>query len=134
MDEAHEAEQRFRALVEASSEVTIIFSPEGRVTYASPSVERALGAPIDALVGQTTKEVVHPDDITVFRAAGEKSLSQLGEVMALPHICMRASEDSGYVALSGRLTNMLYMPGVEGFVFSGGVRETAATGRYHAAE
>ena len=30
--------KRFRALVEASKDVTIIFSPEGYVTYASPSV------------------------------------------------------------------------------------------------
>lgn len=134
VDEAHEAEQRFRALVEASSEVTIIFSPQGRITYVSPSVERALGGQTDALVGRTTKEIVHPDDMAVFRAVGEKSLSQLGEVIALPHICMRASDEVEYVALSGRLTNMLYMPGVEGFVFAGSVLDASSAGRYHAAE
>lgn len=132
-DDAHEAEQRFRALVEASMEVTIIFSPEGRVTYASPSVERALGVKAGALVGRTTKEIVHPDDISVFRAVGEKSLSQLGEVMALPHICMRASQEAAYAVLSGRLTNMLYVPGVEGFVFAGGVLDSAVVSRRHAA-
>ena len=83
--------------------------------------------------GRTTKEIVHPDDMAVFRAVGEKSLSQLGEVMALPHICIRADGEAEYAALSGRLTNMLYVPGVEGFVFSGGVLETAAA-RHHAAE
>lgn len=133
-DEAHEAEQRFRALVEASLEVTIIFSPEGRITYVSPSVERALGVKADALIGRTTKEIVHPDDMPVFRAVGEQSLSQLGEVIALPHICMRGDEAAEYAALSGRLTNMLYVPGVEGFVFSGAVREAAAAARHHAAE
>jgi len=43
MDAAHEAEQRYRALVESSKDVTLIFSPEGKVTYASPSVEAAIG-------------------------------------------------------------------------------------------
>jgi len=133
-DDAHEAEQRFRALVEASLEVTVIFSPEGRVTYASPSVERALGVKADALVGRTTKDIVHPDDMAVFRAVGERSLSQLGEVMALPHICMRAPDAADYAVLSGRLTNMLYVPGVEGFVFAGAVRDSAGAMRHHAAE
>ena len=133
VDEAHEGEQRYRALVESSLEVTIIFSPEGRVTYASPSVQRAMEAPAAALIGQTTKDVVHPDDMAVFRAVGEKSLSQLGEVMALPHVCMRAAPGFDYVALSGRLTNMLYVPGVEGFVFTGGLLQTAGA-RTHAAE
>ena len=120
VDEAHEAEQRFRALVESSQDVTIIFSPEGRVTYASPSIRKTLGGDIGELVGLTTKEVVHPEDMAIFRSVGEKTLSNLGEVIDLPHICMR-NKNRDYVEFSGRLTNMLYVPGVEGFVFSGGV-------------
>ena len=133
VDEAHEAEQRFRALVESSQEITIIFSPEGKITYASPSVERTLGAPPHKLVGLTTKNLVHPDDISVFRSVGEKSLSKLGEVLTLPHVCMCGGEGE-YVALHGRLTNMLYVPGVEGFVFSGGLLEEQKSHHIHAAE
>jgi PAS domain S-box-containing protein len=135
VDTAHTAEQRFRALVESSLDVTLIFSPEGRVVYASPSAEKAFGAPSPLMIGRTTKDIVHPDDMPLFRSVGEKSLSQLGEVIALPHVCMRGSEEAGYVAMSGRLTNMLYVPGVEGFVFSGGrLSENAAHGHIHAAE
>ncbi len=135
IDETHIAEQRFRALVESSLDVTIIFSPEGRIIYASPSVEKALGVPAWGLLGRTTKQLVHPDDMPLFRAVGEKSLSQLGEVKPLPHVCMRGADDGAYVALGGRLTNMLYVPGVEGFVFSGGRLEGAgATRHIHAAE
>jgi PAS domain-containing protein len=130
VDEAHEAEQRFRALVESSQDVTFIFSPEGRITYASPSVEKALGAPAEQMIGLTTKDIVHPDDIPLFRAVGEKSLSKLGEVMPLPHVCMCGGRGKDYVALSGRLTNMLYVPGVEGFVFNGGLRG-ANEGAHH---
>jgi len=122
-DDAHDAEQRYRALVESSQDITIIFSPDGRVTYASPSIKKALGGEVGAFIGLTTKEVVHPDDMPVFRAVGEKSLSNLGEVMTLSHVCMR-NQGGAYVELSGRLTNMLYVPGVEGFVFNGGVIES----------
>ena len=135
VDQAHTAEQRFRALVESTQDVTIIFSPEGKVSYASPSVDSALGEPSVLMIGMTTKDIVHPDDMTLFRSVGEKSLSKLGEVIALPHICMRGAIDADYVALSGRLTNMLYVPGVEGFVFSGGLLdEKEAKQHIHAAE
>ena len=135
VDTAHTAEQRFRALVESSLDVTLIFSPEGRVVYASPSAEKAFGTPAYMLLGRMTKDMVHPDDMPHFRAVGEKSLSQLGEGMALPHVCMRSGEGKEYVAFTGRLTNMLYVPGVEGFVFRGGcLKDKAARRHIHAAE
>ncbi|MCA8887646.1 MAG: PAS domain S-box protein [Parvularculaceae bacterium] len=133
VDAANEAEQRYRALVEASSDITLIFSPDGKVIYASPSAEPAFGAPPQNLLGMTTKQMVHPDDIEHFREVGGKSLSQIGEATPLSHVCMRA-QDCEYVALSGRLTNMLYVPGVEGIVFSGGRVKSDETCHLPAAE
>ncbi|MEL6212793.1 MAG: PAS domain-containing protein [Pseudomonadota bacterium] len=120
IDATHEAEQRYRALVESSKDVTIIFSPEGLVRYASPSVIKVLGAQPEDFIGMTTKQIVHPDDFPVFKAVGERSLSNIGEVIPLSHVCLRGPGQD-YVPLAGRLTNMLYVPGVEGFVFNGGV-------------
>ncbi|MHA7872821.1 MAG: PAS domain S-box protein [Hyphococcus sp.] len=134
VDEAHEAEQRFRALIESSQEVTLIFSPEGRILYASPAVSKTFGVQPEQLIGLTTKYIVHPDDIALFRSVGEKALSKLGDVITLPHVCMRGSEAQPYVALHGRLTNMLYVPGVEGFVFSGGLLDEQKSHQIHAAE
>jgi PAS domain S-box-containing protein len=119
VDAAHEAEARFRALIESSSDLTIIFSPEGRVVYASPAAETAFGAPPQDLYGMSTREIVHPDDLDRFRAVGGKALSTLGAVTPLRDVRLRA-RDADYTTFSGRLTNMLYVPGVEGFVFSGG--------------
>lgn len=133
IDAAHEGEQRYRAIVEASLDVTLIFSPEGVITYASPAVEAAFGAPPQNLIGSTTQQIVHPDDFNQFRAVGNKSLSKIGEVIPLRHVCMRAPGGE-YVNLSGRLANMLYVPGVEGFVFSGGKVEDAACRHLPAAE
>ena len=119
IEAAHEGEQRYRALVESSSDVTLIFSPEGKVTYASPAAEAAFGAPPQNIIGLTTQDLVHPDDFDQFRAVGGKTLSRIGEVIPLRHVCMRVP-GGAYVNLAGRLSNMLYVPGVEGFVFSGG--------------
>ncbi|MEZ5927791.1 MAG: PAS domain-containing protein [Parvularculaceae bacterium] len=131
VDAAHETEKRYRALVESSQDITLIFSPEGRVVYASPAVNVALGAPPKLIVGRTTKELVHPDDLALFRSVGEKSLSNIGEVIPLPHVCMKRA-DGDYVALGGRLTNMLYVPGVEGFVFNGGCLDPCENHQLHA--
>ena len=85
-------------LVEASHDLTLIFSPDGRITYASPSAKNAMGVEPNELRGQTTKDVVHPDDIPLFRAVGEKTLSKLGEVVLLSHVCMRGSKTNNYVS------------------------------------
>lgn len=119
VEEATEEEARFRALVESSQDVTLIFSPSGQITYASPSVRKIFGQPPEAMLGATTRDVVHEDDLAQFRAVGERTLAAIGEAIAMPHVCMRAP-GGDYVALGGRLTNMLYVPGVEGFAFMGG--------------
>jgi len=133
VEASHEAEQRYRALVESSKDLTIIFSTEGRVSYVSPSVETTLGSPPQNVIGMSTKELVHPDDFPIFRSVGERSLSNLGEVIPLSHVCFKRS-DGEYVPLAGRLTNMLYVPGVEGFVFNGGLFDETAGPHLHAAE
>ena len=133
IEAAHEGEQRYRALIESSSDVTIIFSPEGKVTYASPAVEVAFGAPPRNLIGASTQEMVHPDDFDQFRIVGGKTLAKIGEVMPLVHVCMRAP-GGAYVTLSGRLSNMLYVPGVEGFVFNGGRVDSESCRHLPAAE
>ena len=131
-DEAHLAEQRFRALVESSHDVTLIFSPEGKISYASPSCEKVFQCETSVLLGATTKDIVHQDDIAHFRSVGEKSLSSLGEAVHLKHVCMRAPQGE-FRVLAGRITNMLYVPGVEGFVFSGGPIEQGKHEQVHAA-
>ncbi|MGF1543371.1 MAG: PAS domain S-box protein [Parvularculaceae bacterium] len=114
-DAARESEKKYRALIEASSDLTIVFTPEGVVSYANPAAHEALGP----LLGKTTKDIVHPDDLKTFRTAGGRALTKLGEVTSLPHVCLRG-EAGDYRAFGGRMTNMLYVPGVEGFVYSGG--------------
>lgn len=133
VDQAHLAEQRFRALVESSHDLTLIFSPDGRVTYASPSTQVLFGVDAETLIGVATREIVHPDDMGEFRSVGERSLAKIGVVAKLPHVCLRAGPGGEYIAFGGRITNMMYVPGVEGFVFSGGVLDEKERAFLHAA-
>lgn len=133
IEDASMAEKRFKALVESSREATIIFSPEGRVTYANPAAGTILGMAPDTLIDMTTRDLMHEDDLPQFQAEGSKTLAIIGEVRPLSHVCLR-HQDGHYVALSGRLTNMLYVPGVEGFVFSGSRLAADVASRLHAAQ
>jgi len=131
-DQATAETKRFKAMVESSRELTLIFSPEGSITYASPVIEELLGYPVKTVQGMTTRELMHMDDLPQLRATGEKALSTLGEVRDLHHVCLRA-QAGGYIAFSGRLTNFLYVPGIEGFVFTGRPLSKEASARLHAA-
>lgn len=132
-DQAHLAEQRFRALVESTNDLTLIFSPDGIVTYASPSCQQIFGVEARKLIGVATKDIVHPGDLKEFRAVGERSLSKIGAVTQLAHVCLRAAEQNNYIAFGGRITNMLYVPGVEGFVFNGGLLDETERAVLHKA-
>ena len=56
------SEERFRALVENSSDALFLLDAEGRVTYLTPSSERHLGWKRDQLIGHSIFDFVHPDD------------------------------------------------------------------------
>lgn len=133
IEEASLAEKRYKALIESSREATFIFSPEGRVTYANRAAGSILGKAPDALIDMTTRDLMHEDDLLQFQAEGSKTLAMIGDVRPLPPVCLRHDEGH-FVPLSGRLTNMLYVSGVEGFVFSGSVLAPDIASRLHAAE
>ena len=73
----HASEQRFRALVEHSSDVITLLAPDGTVIYASPSTQPVLGYGATENVGRSAFELVHPDD----RA---DALELFGELMQRP--------------------------------------------------
>ncbi len=55
-------EQRFRRLIEASSDIVLVLDETGEIDYASPSVERVLGYDPDALAGGTSFEDLIVED------------------------------------------------------------------------
>ncbi len=57
-----ESEERFRSLIEHTSDIITVVDEDGLVRYGSPSVETVLGYLPEEVVGRRAEELVHPDD------------------------------------------------------------------------
>jgi diguanylate cyclase (GGDEF)-like protein/PAS domain S-box-containing protein len=56
------SEQRFRALVQRSSDIAMLFDPDGTILYVSPSIESISGLRVDQLLGSNGWDYLHPSD------------------------------------------------------------------------
>ncbi len=67
-DEAlQRSEERFRAMIEHSSDAIVLLSAEATILYASTSTTRVLGYRPEELVGMDAFGFVHPDDVETAR-------------------------------------------------------------------
>ncbi len=58
-----QSEERFRTLIENGSDVILVLSETGNITYASPSAQSVMGYLPEDVVGTGAFELVHPDDL-----------------------------------------------------------------------
>jgi PAS domain S-box-containing protein len=59
-----ESEEKFRSIVETTSEWIWAIDREARITYSNPTVERILGYRPEELVGMSLRSLVHEDDLS----------------------------------------------------------------------
>jgi diguanylate cyclase (GGDEF)-like protein/PAS domain S-box-containing protein len=62
-DKLHEEEQRFRALIEHSSDIIVVVDLTGTITYINSAVEQVLGFKPEERIGCKGFELVHQDDL-----------------------------------------------------------------------
>lgn len=58
-----ESEDRFRALVQSSSDLIAVIDAQGIYTYVSPTTTKVLGYREDDIIGRSAFDYIHPDDI-----------------------------------------------------------------------
>lgn len=66
-------EEKYRRLVEESTEIIFSLGPDMTMTYISPNVQQFLGYSSDMVIGKKLTEFLHDDDLVAF---AEKSLSE----------------------------------------------------------
>ena len=105
---------RFQALIEHSTDVTLLLDRDGTVAFVSPAVRESLGYEPSEITGRSILDFVHPDD----RARSAESLGALtrgGAAVQRLELRMRRADGSWSVAESIR-RNLLDHPSVRGIV------------------
>jgi PAS domain S-box-containing protein len=112
-----EPEEQFRLMVENSHDILTIRDADGRIRYASPSLQRVLGYRHEEMIGSTGFELLHPED----RSATESAMQEFWKTPgARGSIQYRARHANGsWVSLEVVAYNLLDHPGVRGVVING---------------
>ncbi len=113
---ARRTEERYRALVQHSTDVITILDPDGVIRYQSPSLGRSLGYAPEATVGRSMAELVHPEDRRRVEVLFRRGLRQDGDFGSVEFRCRHADGHHVYVEAVG--TNMTATPSVRGIVLN----------------
>ena len=108
------SEERFRALVENSSDALLLIDSEGRVNYLSPSSQRHLGWEPHAMLGRSIFDFIHPDDREAFSIKMTETLAQPGQPVSQEVRFQHA--DGAYRIMEGVGVNRLGDPSVGAIV------------------
>ena len=108
------SEERFRALVENSSDALMLLDAEGRVTYMTSSSSRQLGWTPDQMIGRSVFDFVHPDD-------ADAAAARMTEVITSPGISVTREirfrhADGSWRIMEGVAVNRLDDPSVGAIV------------------
>ena len=112
------AESRFRALVRNSSDIVVVIDSNGRIRYASPSVERILGITVLGPDASNVLHYVHPDDLEAAKQLLRLAVQTSGEVTTRPFEIRLRAGDGSWRDLELLGTNLLDDPDVAGLVFN----------------
>ena len=115
-DEVRKNEERFRSLVQNSSDVVTIIEADGSIRYQSASVERVFGYEPDLLVGTAFADLVRPDDIDVFDDAIGVAESEPGGTALVEFELLH--RDGHWCRSETALTNLLGEHSVRGLVLN----------------
>jgi PAS domain S-box-containing protein len=109
-------DQRFRALIEHSSDAVALVTSGGIFTYASPSSERVTGYPVEVLVGMNAFALLHPDDLENVGQQFTALLDRPGHFITVEY---RIRHHNGsWRWMEGTATNLLHDPAIQAIVIN----------------
>jgi diguanylate cyclase (GGDEF)-like protein/PAS domain S-box-containing protein len=117
-EEVHrrKSEERFRSLIQNSSDVIMVLGTDGVPTYVSPSVQRVLGYAPERSIGRNVFEppIVHPDDVEKVRQVFAWLVESPSAATTLD--CRLRHADGRWIHVEAIGKNLLYDPSIEGVV------------------
>ncbi len=111
---ARRSEDRFRSLIQHSSDVTLVIAGSGVITYVSPAISGLLDVEPDLLVGMRATDIIHPDDRDRVRDRLGSQL-RMAPDGALTQFRM-ARQDGSWCDVEAVVSDLLDRPSVAGYV------------------
>ncbi|MCK8825291.1 PAS domain S-box protein [Fuchsiella alkaliacetigena] len=114
--EYNRAQEKLSSLIENSSDLLAIINKQGQFTYLSSSIAEILAYQPQELLGTSSFELVHPDDLSIV----EKHLDQIivDQEANLVFECRCQHRDGNWRLLEIIVSNQLTNPAIEGIVIN----------------
>lgn len=109
-------EHFFQTLIEGAHDMVVVLDAEGKIQYASPSLERIGGYDPGELVGKKGFDFVHPDDLPQALGTFSEGIQTPGYKTSIQVRLRRKNGAWRWVELRGR--NLLHDPTVQGAVLN----------------
>jgi len=110
------AEQRYRHLLQCSSDVVTIAQPNGSIQFISPAVQGVLGYLPRDVIGRNIFDYVHPDDVLIAQETFATALQTAGYASSIEVRLRR--HDGAYIPFDIVANNLLATPAVNGIVIT----------------
>ncbi len=114
MEEKEKAEDRFRSLIQNSSDTTMVIAAGGICSYVSPAITELLGFEPDEVVGRPAIDLVHPDERQRFRDRMAAGLQAGSDSMSIQFRMER--KDGDWRDVEAMVANQLDRTSVAGYV------------------
>jgi PAS domain S-box-containing protein len=110
------SENRFRALVENSSDAIALLASDGTMLYAGPSIERILGYRDAEAIGMNVLDLIHADDRDAVADAVVELRKQPRSARTIEYRMRHKNGASEWI--EGTMTNLLVEPSVQAIVLN----------------
>ena len=107
-----QSEERFRSLVQNSSDIITVLQTDGIISYVSPSIEHILGYKAEDLSGKSIFEYIYPEDILTVQTA----FADVSKNVKLEYRFRHS--DNSWVCLESVSNNLLCDLSVKGLVIN----------------
>lgn len=112
----NQREKYFSKLFENLSDFVVVVNAEGKINYATPSVQKILGEKAEDLLGEFAFRFVHPDDLARIKAEYEELITK---PVLLQETNFRVISTDGSVRhIRGFRQNLLDDPEIQGIILT----------------